>query len=359
MKSLLIGLLLCAPRAFAAEGPGDVEARVHYERAVRAEADQQWDEAAREAQAAVDAAPEGQFSGPGRALLERARQHGVAAQEPSSGVGPRVELVASSTLLGLSWGGLAAAAAGADSKGTVALLMVGAGAGLGVSLAASSGKRITQSVPGFFTLGAGYGAYAALLGYGLSRSDPSAGGVLVASMAGAGLGLIVAPSFTGGDAAAAGEGAVWGGLLPLMVEASLARNLSSDAAFGTLLVGSAAGLIAGPILNRSLHFSRGRWNLIGLGGGVGGLFGFGIAYLADATRGDGRGAVALTALGAVGGLALTAYLTSSFGADEPRGTALLHLEDGKLSAGSALAALAPVVRDRDRGAVLRALEGRF
>ncbi len=366
MKTFLFALvlLLAAPRAFAqnhAEGPGDIAARVHYERAVRAEAGQNWDEAVREAQATLEAAPDGAFADASRALLERVRHHGVPTQEPSSGVGPRVELVIYSTLLGLAWSALAAAAVHANSKGTLGLLMIGTGAGLGISLAASSGKRVRQSVPGFLTLGATYGAYSALLMSGLGNSDPTPGAVLAGSIGGAALGLVASPYFTGGDAAAAGEGVIYGGLIPLMIEGTLAHNLDKDLALGTLLIGSTAGLIAGPLLNRSLNYSRGRWNLIGLGGGVGGLFGAGIGVLAglNANGSDGRGALALTTVGVVAGLGLTAWLTSSFGADEPRGTALLHLENGKLSLGTALASVGPTVRDGRAGAMLRALEGTF
>lgn len=362
MKTLLLALLFAAPRAFAqdpAEGPGDIAARVHYERAVRAEADQRWDEAAREAQATLDAAPAGKFAEASRALLGRARNHGAAAQEPSSGAGPRVELVVESTLLGLVWSSLLASEVKARDKEAVSLLMLGTGAGLGISLLASSGRQVTQSVPGFLSLGATYGAYTALLVSGFGGNDPSAGGVLAASVGGAALGLVVSPHFTGGDAAAAGEGVIYGGLVPLLVEFSLGSKPSWDGVLATLLVGSTAGLIAGPVLNRSLNFSRGRWNLIGLGGGVGGLFGLGLAILSDAGRGDGRPAAALTTVGVVGGLALTTWLTASFGVDEPRGTALLHLENGKLSAGTALSSVAPISNERGRGAAVRAFEATF
>jgi hypothetical protein len=362
MKTILLALLIVAPRALAqdsAEGPGDVDARVHYERAVRAEADEEWADAEREAQAAVDAAPHGRFAEASEALLERAHQHGAVVQERPTGRGPRVELVIESTVLGLVWSSLAAGALNAGPRATAGLLMAGTGAGLGISLAASSGKRVTASVPGFLTLGAAYGGYAALLGYGLGNATPTAGGVLAASMGGAALGLLVAPQFTGGDAAAASNGVIFGSLFPLLLEASFVRDLSSGTVFGTLLAGSVAGLIAGPVVNRSVNFSRGRWNLIGLGGGVGGLFGAGVAELADIWRGDARGGFLLTSFGVAAGLGLTTWLTSSFGADEPRGTALLHLENGRLSLGNALASVAPVVHDRGHGAMLRALEGSF
>ena len=362
MKALLLLLLIAAPHAFAqesTEGPGDIAARVHYERAVRAETDEDWVEAEREAQATIDAAPNGRFADASQALLERAHEHGAAVQERPSGVGPRVELVIDSTVLGLTWSALGAGALNAGPRATSGLLMAGTGAGLGISLAATAGKRVTASVPGFLTLGAAYGGYVALLGYGLGNGTPAPGPVLAASVGGAALGLLVAPQFTGGDAAAASNGVIFGSVLPLLLEASFSKDPNNQLIFATLLIGSAAGLIAGPVVNRSVNFSRGRWNLIGLGGGVGGLFGASVAVLADIWRGDARGGFALTTFGVVAGLGLTTFLTASIGADEPRGTALLHFENGKLSPGSALASVTPVVHDREHGAMLRALEGSF
>jgi len=63
----------------------------------------------------------------------------------------------------------------------------------------------------------------------------------------------------------------------------------------------------------------------------------------------------------LGGLALTAFLTSDFGVDEPRGLALLHVEPGwQFSLGQVSAAVAPLRTAEGRtGALLKLLDGRF
>jgi len=70
-----------------------------------------------------------------------------------------------------------------------------------------------------------------------------------------------------------------------------------------------------------------------------------------------RGAVALVTGGALAGLALTAALTGDFGptSRDPGAASLLHLEDGKLSAGD----VASAVIASEKGAFLRVLDGRF
>jgi hypothetical protein len=155
----------------------------------------------------------------------------------------------------------------------------------------------------------------------------------VAARAGAVAGLVASPHLTGGDSAAMTATLVYGGLLP----AAIAYLAGEGEGKGhpvqwAALAGSTAGIVLGPVLNSRLHWSRGRWNLTSLGGAVGALFGGGTAVLAGVSD---RGAVALVTGGALAGLALTAALTGDFGSDEPRpgAASLLHLENGKLSAG--------------------------
>ena len=364
---LALLLLLVAPRILAqdaSESPADIVARVHYERAVRAEIDQKWDEAQREAEATLDAAPTGKFAAASRALIDQAKQHGVQAQEPSSGQGPRIELIISSTVVGLYLGSFAAAAlANNDSSGklTVGLLMLGTGGGLATSLLATSGRQVPQSMPGMLDVGFLYGTGAAGLLYAISGSDGNPFGALLAgASAGIVTGLIASPHLTGGDSGAALAGMIYGAALPLLLEESVANPANRNIPLWTLLIGGTTGIIAGPLLNRRAHFSRGRWNLITLGGAVGALMGAGTGVLGDLWKsGDVRGAVAVTTLGTLGGLALTTWLTSGFGVDEPRGTALLHLEGGKASLGNALTSIAPTMQNGHLAPVLQMVEGRF
>ena len=119
-------------------------------------------------------------------------------------------------------------------------------------------------------------------------------------------------------------------------------------------------MVIGPILNRSANYSRGRWNLISLGGGVGALMGGGLAVLVDAWQGDARAGFGLTAAGSVAGLFLMASLTKDFDVDESHpGSALLHFEEGKISAGNPVTSITPA-RFLDRtGAAVNLLDGRF
>lgn len=361
-----------AQAASAGEEPGDVLARVHYERAVRAELDAQWTKALEEAQATIDAAPAGRFADSARKLQERVQRSSATArepaavpgagvaQEPPAGQGPRVELVISSTITGLYLASLAAGALSADQKGTIGLLMIGTGAGLAGSLLGSAGRRVPQSMPALLELGALYGTSTGLLLQAVTDSSVKAGPVLAAVSVGALGGLLASPHLTSGDAAAALSMGLYGAVLPVLVEASVSREPGQKTVTWTALLGSTAGVLAGPIANRALHFSRGRWNLITLGGGVGALFGAGIAVLTDVTRASSsQGAFALTGLGTVAGLGLTTFFTSGFGADEPRGLALLHLEDGKPSVGNVLAAVGPAPIDGHLAMSLRLIDGAF
>jgi hypothetical protein len=355
--ALLAAILAQPIPAAPDEGPAQVLARVRFERAVREELDGHLEDAAREGQACLDADPQGRFAEAARELILRV--HGKPV-EPirSTGVGPRVELVITSTFTGLYLASLLAYAANADAKGTVALLMLGTGGALAGSIFGTSGRRVPQSMPQMLQNGVSFGTYATLLALAIGDARGNIGGQLFAGAAAGTLGgLIASPSLTGGDSAAIAAGMIYGAAVPVLLEATFGPHRGSKVPLWTALIGSSVGIIAGPILNRRVHYSRGRWNLITLGGGVGALFGAGIGVLTDAFNGEARGGLGLLTVGTVAGLGLTAYLTSEFGADEPHPGAagLLHYENGKLSAGDPLAALAPA----RNGAYLRVLEGFF
>ena len=351
-----------APPAPAAnEDPGDVEARVRYERAIRAELDGRSADAIREAQACIVARPDGRFAAASRTLIERL--HGEAPA-PVRGAGPRTELIISSTATGLYLGSLFAGALDSGQKETVGLLMAGTGGALVASIVGSSGRQVPQSMPQMLQNGVLFGTEAALLGYAIA--DPDAyrlsGGVAASVLAGAVAGLIASPHLSGGDSGAVTTGILVGGALPALLTGIVQGRSSNGApAEWATLIGSSAGLFVGPLLNRRLRYSRGRWNLISLGGGVGALMGGGVGVLADAWRNGSRGGLVLTALGGVAGLALMTFLTDGFGDDEPRpgAAAVLHVEDGKLSLGSLPGAVSPA-RVQDKTApLLRVIDGRF
>ena len=367
--------LLCAILIFAApvaatpappapavsEDPGDVEARVRYERAVRAEFDGEEADAIREARSCIAAMPDGRFAAAARTLIGRLHGEVPAA---ARGAGPRTELIISSTFTGLYLSSLIAGAFDAGQKESVGLLMAGTGGALLASIVATGDHRVPQSMPQMLQNGVLFGTEAALLGYAIA--DPHAfnvaGGVAASVLGGAVAGLIASPWLSGGDSGAVTTGILVGGALPALITGAFqGRNSNGAPAEWAALIGSSAGLFVGPLLNGRVHYARGRWNLISLGGGVGALMGGGVAVLADGWRNSARGGLVLTAAGGVAGLALMTFLTDGFGDDEPRpgSAAVLHVEDGKLSLGEVPAALSPVRVQDKSGAYLRLVDGRF
>jgi len=134
------------PAPAADEDPADVQARVRYERAVRADFDGRREDAVREAQACIAAQPDGRFASASRSLIGRLNGVETAAVR-STGVGPRTELVISSTLTGLYLSSLVASATDAGQKGFVAWLMLGTGGALVGSIFATADRHVPQSMP--------------------------------------------------------------------------------------------------------------------------------------------------------------------------------------------------------------------
>jgi hypothetical protein len=341
------------------ETADEVEARVRYERALRAWLDGRPSLAIAEANAGLTASPNGRFAQPLRALQARI-ESGQPAQPgmpPTSVPNARAEMIAAGTVEGLAVGILTAAALETDAKPGVALAMAGTTVGLVASVFATSGQRVRPAYPQMFTTGGLYGAFGVLMvGAGLSDfkgniAGPTAVGVVGGSLLG--LGAASAFHMTGGDASASNTGFVFGAGVPVLVElAALGTGSGHDRLFEwTALAGGTAGLLLGPALNNSLNWSRGRWSLIALGGGVGALFGLGGAVLVDQPQPG----YALIATGALLGLGVSAFLTAGFDADEPREVrshALLDVSpSGSLSVGSLTDALHPAVLPGRNGKV--------
>ena len=184
----------------ANEDPSDVSARVRYERAVRADFDGRREDAVREAQACIAAQPDGRFASASRSLIGRLNGVETAAVR-STGVGPRTELVISSTLTGLYLSSLVASATDAGQKGFVAWLMLGTGGALVGSIFATADRHVPQSMPQMLQNGVGYGTWASLMVQSISNNLSSSGssisgGVAAGATAGAVAGLAVSPYLT-------------------------------------------------------------------------------------------------------------------------------------------------------------------
>ena len=356
------------------EGPEDIAARVHYERAVRAEADGRLIEAEAEAQKTLQVASiDSRFHAAATHLLASLRARNSEKQGwqgPDSSIGPHVELIIDSTLLGVYSGALASAAANTNAQGTAAFVMVGAAAGLGISLGASWGRPVPAADAPMLLLGSGFGTFASLVG--VLWSDQYQGNaavpVLGAEVAGALLGVGASHLFslTSGDASSAQMGAIFGGIFPLLLVETVSGSSDAHMLEATALITSTLGMVGLPLANQTLHWSRTRWNLIGLGAGVGGLFGGGIAVLAkvDSTRGVAGAVTAGVLIGAVA----TTLFSSGLADEEPQagqGVALLESRPGAgLQLGSVLGSLSPALaQNRDgttsHGVAVRAFDARF
>ncbi len=357
-------VIVAVPAPLPNESPEEVAARIHYERALRLELDNKLDEAELEAEATLKAQPTGRFAPAASDLLGRVKKRAQVGER----VGHRVELVTSATLVGIYSGALAAGATSAGSQGTAGLLMLGAGIGLGGALVASSGRVVPAAYGPMLVLGSGFGTWATIATRVISGYDASGqafvGQLLGAELGGAvaGLGAAYAFDLTGGDAGAASFGATFGGLVP-----GLFHLVATDskAPVTTALIGSTIGLVGLPLLNRTLGWSRARYNIAYFGGGVGALFAGGFLVLFSA---DSRGAVAGGfATGLLVGATLGFFASDSFEPDEKRatrGTALLErTADGGVGFGGLLGAVSPVYSLRrgvvETGLQLRAFEARF
>ena len=161
-----------------------------------------------------------------------------------------------------------------------------------------------------------YGTAIPILGTLLSSNDLTFAPVFGGAAAGALVGLVAAPWLTGGDAGAMTTAMATGAILPVAIEA--AGRPSRNALLWTAIVGGTAGLVGGPLLNQHTHWSRGRWNLITLGGVVGALMGGGFTILLDAFKNGSHAGFGLLAGEIALGLGGTAFFTQDFGVDEPR-----------------------------------------
>jgi len=212
-------------------------------------------------------------------------------------------------------------------------------------------------MPQMLQNGLGYGTAVTLLGSALGDAQGNIAGIVAAgATAGAVAGLVASPHLTGGDSAAMTATLVYGGLFPAAIAyiAGGGEGKGHPAQWAAL-AGSTAGVVLGPVLSSRLRWSRGRWNLISLGGGRR------RAVRRRHRRARQRGRPAAPSHWSLAarwpGSRSPRALTGDFGSDEPRpgAASLLYFEEGKLSAGD----VASAVVASEKGAFLRVLDGRF
>jgi hypothetical protein len=331
------------------EEPREVQASASYDQAIRAETLRKWREARSLAEQVLQLSPAGRYEPATRRLLARLALEETAVDGAaraaryagrSSPLEGKARFVVSATLQGLIAGLLVGAAASQNSENSGTAIagggLVGVALGLVPSLLAPG-----VSDPAFeahLTLGgfAGAGITGALLGIAQSVDSGSAEAALAAGIVvGALAGVVVAANtdVTEGDGEAGTalllHGAAEVLLLLAAVTSATGADVSSPVASAVGLVAGTAGLIAGELANRDLHWSDLRWALITTGGFVG--LGVGLLLEVLLTNGNSSGsfgggdnaqstALELSAaMGELVGLAATIWGTSGLAPEAPRG----------------------------------------
>ncbi len=357
----------------------EIQARVHYEKALRHEVDGELDQAEDENRLATEAAlraHSAQFIEATARLQDKIvarRAHGDDGG--SSGIGSRVEFVATTTSVGLWVTSYLVAGMGAsnsiDGRAAAGILTIGGIASLAGSILGTKGVRVGQSWAQMEGTGAGFGTYSLLMLLATAGTDDLSAskvfyGLMATTAFGAVSGVVAARTIplTGGDAAAISTGLIFGSLVPGLIVWAMTDD--GHVITGTALATGTIAMIVLGVANRSLNWSRGRWTLIQLGGGVGFLAGLGISAATINSDSSKAGVLTIMAVGTLAGLALTAWATDGFGPDERRNTtALLDWRpQGGLVLGDLLTAVGPTqtqAKDGSQslGVVGRVFEARF
>lgn len=245
------------------------------------------------------------------------------------------------TLHGATQGILLCAIADCRDQGYVAASMLGAGAGVTSALLLSQGG-ITSGQAAVINSGTVWGFWfgiASMLAFDL-EGDDALGSVVIGGAGFTGVGVLLANLVqpTAGQVSMANSGGLWAGVVTALF---LATSESDDTKsfFAAELAATSAGIIGFAMLSRSLPVSRGRMLLIDAGGIVGGLLGASTMYtFTGGDSGANGDAILISAgVGALGGLALTAYLTRNFDAPRVPQVMLTPTLMGREGAGMALA----------------------
>lgn len=245
------------------------------------------------------------------------------------------------TLHGATQGILLCAIADCRDRGYVAASMLGAGAGVTSALLLSQGG-ITSGQAAVINSGTVWGFWfgiASLLAFDL-EDDDALGAVVIGGAGFTGVGVLLANLVnpTAGQVSMANSGGLWAGVVTALFLAT-SESDDTESFFAAELAATSAGIIGFAVLSRSLPVSRGRMLLIDAGGIVGGLLGASTMYtFTGGNDGDNGDAILISAgVGALGGLALTAYLTRNFDAPRLPQVMLTPTLMGREGAGMALA----------------------
>ncbi|MBZ4418739.1 hypothetical protein [Myxococcus sp. RHSTA-1-4] len=222
------------------------------------------------------------------------------------------------TLHGAAQGVLLCAIAECSGQAFAGASVLGAGAGAASVLLLAKEHGVTSGQAAAINSGTVWGFWfgiASLLALDL-EGDEAIGAAMLggAGFTGVGIALALVARPTAGQVSMANSGGLWTGAVTALL---LATSDSDDTQtfFAVELGATAAGIVVLGVLSNTFTVSRGRMLIIDAGGIIGGLLGAAATYVA---AGDDAGDSILvgSAVGVVGGLALTTYLTRNFDAPE-------------------------------------------
>ncbi len=258
-----------------------------------------------------------------RSSDERGDERALAATPVAPGEGrdgpatalARAEFVVAQTIHGVGLGlELCLLAECDDSRAVGASMIAGGGVGLGLSLLLT-GDGITPGHAALLNAGTAWGAASGFFLSGVINPTSDEARVIPATMiagqlAGLGLGHLIwrGTHASAGDVAVATSGGLWLDFVTLMV--AFSADLDTEPTFGALLASTVVGLGAGALIADQYPMSRGRVLVIDGGAAVGALVGVGAGLIIQSD--DDAPYFLLPAIGAVGGLALTTYLTRNW-----------------------------------------------
>jgi hypothetical protein len=199
----------------------------------------------------------------------------------------------------------------ATARGGIAMGMVGSLvesiAGFSIASKTTAGTASTMGVCGDIGLGLALGTSGLLDFYDSGQERALAATILVGSGVGLVAGHLLAKDqpYTRGDAFVLEGTSLLGAYVPLAM-LDLFNVKSGKTYTAVSMAGAVTGLyLAHGYLLRGKDFTTGQGIMIQLGTLGGGLIGAGIAYLLSSDRGDGTLLLTSSAIGAVGGFALT------------------------------------------------------
>lgn len=241
------------------------------------------------------------------------------------------------------WLGVATPAAlGADDGRAIGTgLLLGGPTGFLLASAFANSRPLSPGQARAITWGGTWGGLQGLVVAGMAGVDSSEGlfgSMLLGSVAGLAGGVAVArQDVSPGTATSATFGSLWGMWFGLA--GSILAELEDEAVWTTIALTGNAGLALGAAVGSRVPLSRPRARMINVGGLLGTLGGAGLALIAEV---DGpKGAVGMMLFGGTLGLAVATGATSDYGTDEgsprPRtGEALLNRHEGEWFASTPL-----------------------